>query len=88
MARYFLHLRDSIDELLDPEGVELPDVEALRKCVLETVRDLISGDVRDGVIDLRYRIEAENEAGQVVYVLHFRHAFTIIPEPGGGATPA
>ena len=83
VPRYFLHLRDSIDELLDPEGIELPDMDALKKCVMETVRDLIVGDVRDGIIDFRYRIDAENDAGQVVYSLPFKHALNIIPEVGG-----
>jgi hypothetical protein len=41
---------------------------------------MIAGDVRDGIIDFRYRIDAEDEAGAIVYSLPFRHAFTIIPE--------
>jgi hypothetical protein len=28
MARYFLHLKDSIDEVLDPEGTEM----LLKRC--------------------------------------------------------
>jgi hypothetical protein len=80
MARYYLHLRDSSDELLDPEGLELADLDAVRKAVLLAVRDMIAGDVRGGIIDFRYRIDAEDEAGAIVYSLPFRHAFTIIPE--------
>jgi hypothetical protein len=80
MARYYFHLRDSSDELLDPEGTEHADLDAVRKAVLLTARDMIAGDVRDGIIDFRYRIDAEDEAGAIVYSLPFRHAFTIIPE--------
>ena len=80
MARYYFHLRDSSDELLDPEGTELADLDAVRKSVLLTARDMIAGDVRDGIIDFRYRIDAEDETGAIVYSLPFRHAFTIIPE--------
>ena len=80
MALYFMHLRDGTDELLDPDGREFPDVESLKKAVLFSVRDLIAGDVRDGVVDLRYRIDAEDEGGTIVYTLAFRHAFNIIPE--------
>jgi hypothetical protein len=80
MARYYFHLRDSSDELLDPEGTEHADLDAVRKAVLLTARDMIAGDVRDGIIDFRYRIDAEDEAGALVYSLPFRHAFTIIPE--------
>ena len=80
MARYFLHLRDSSDETLDPEGSEFADMESLRAAVMRNARDVIAGDVRNGVVDLRYRIDAENDTGQVVYSLAFKHAFNIIPE--------
>jgi hypothetical protein len=80
MTRYFLHLRDSVDELLDPEGQEYADLEALKKAVMFGARDLICGDLRNGVIDLRYRIDAENEHGELVYTLPFKHAFSVIPE--------
>jgi hypothetical protein len=32
------------------------------------------------VIDVRYRIDAEDEHGGIVYTLPFKHAFNIIPE--------
>jgi hypothetical protein len=78
MARYFLHLRDGNDEILDPEGSEFADLDALRKAVLVSARDLIAGDVREGVIDFRFRIEAENEAGEVIYSLPFKNAVSVI----------
>jgi hypothetical protein len=81
MARYFLHLRDSSDEVLDPDGFEFEDMDAVRAAVMRNARDTIAGDVRHGVVDFRYRIDAENEAGQVVYSLPFKHAVNIIPEP-------
>jgi hypothetical protein len=80
MARYFMNLRDGTDELLDPEGVEYPSLDAVRNAVLQTVRDLMSGDVRKGVIDFRYRVDAENSDGVVVHSLAFRDAVEIIAE--------
>ena len=80
MPRYFMHLRNSTDELLDPEGVDLVDLEAVRKNVMAAARDIMAGDLRNGVVDLRYRIDAEDEVGEVVYTLAFRHAFSTIPE--------
>jgi hypothetical protein len=79
--RYFLHLRDHVEQLLDPEGVEYSSVEALRKAVLYAARDLMTGDLREGIIDLRYRIDAEDSAGNIIYSLPFQHAVNIIP-PG------
>ena len=80
MSRYFLHLRDGTEELLDPEGTEHATMEALRAFVLTSVRDLIRGDVANGLIDFRFRVDAENEAGTIVYSLPFKHALSIIPE--------
>jgi hypothetical protein len=85
MARYFMHLRDGTEELLDPDGREFPSLAALRDAVLVTARDLLTGDVRDGVLDLRFRIDAEDEAGTIVHTLPFKHAVNIIPE--GSAAP-
>lgn len=80
MTRYFMHLRDGTEQILDPEGLEFPTVEALRKAVLVAARDLMTGDIREGVIDLRFRIDVETESGEMIYTLPFKHAVNIIPE--------
>jgi hypothetical protein len=81
MALYFMHLRDGTEEVLDPEGTEFANMETLRAAVMRNARDTIAGDVQNGLIDFRFRIDAENESGQVVYSLPFKHALSIIPEP-------
>ena len=79
MARFFLHLRDHIDEVLDPDGVELVDMAAVRTTVLANARDVMSGSLTcDGLIDFRYRIDAENTAGEIAYSLAFRDAVQIV----------
>lgn len=80
MAQFFLHLRDSVDELLDPEGQEFADLAALKQAVIFSARDLLAGEMRNGVIDLRYRLDAENIEGEIVYTLPFKQAFSTIPE--------
>ena len=80
MARYYMHLRDGTEQILDPEGLEFPSVESLRKAVLVAARDLMTGDIRDGVLDFRFRIDAEDGSGVIVYSLPFKHAVNIIPE--------
>lgn len=80
MTRYFLHLRDGTDELLDPDGLELSTLEALRKVVLANARDVMAGDVRNGIVDFRFRIDAEDEAGTIIYSLPFQHAVSVIPQ--------
>jgi hypothetical protein len=80
VAKYFMHLRDGVDETLDPDGMEFASLELLRAAVLFAARDLMAGDIRNGVIDLLFRIDAEDEGGAIVYTLPFRHALNIIPE--------
>jgi hypothetical protein len=80
MARYYFHLRDGTDELLDDEGREFDDMEALEKAVLEGARDVMASELRTaGVIDLRHRIDAEDESGTIAHSLPFGQAVTIIP---------
>ena len=79
MPRYFLHLRDHLDELLDPDGKQYADLAALRLAVLANARDCLAGDIRNGIVDLRYRIDAEDAEGNLVYTLPFEHAFSLIP---------
>ena len=77
MARYFLHLRDGSDETLDPEGHELPE-EAIAPTALAAARDCMAGDVKKGRLDLRYRIDVEDEEGRIVHSLPFADAVTIL----------
>lgn len=86
MARYYMHLRDGTEELLDADGRDFATLAALRDAVLFTARDCLVNDVRDGVLDLRFRIDAEDDSGAVVYTLPFNHAVNIIPE--GAGSPA
>ena len=58
----------------------MKSLDSLRKAVLSTVRDLMCGDIVAGVIDLRFRIDAEDANGVIVYTLPFKHAVNIIPD--------
>lgn len=78
MPRYFMHLRDSIDEVLDPEGIEMPP-EAVAGAALLAARDCMAGDVRTGLLDLHYRIDVHAENGEVVHTLPFTDALEIAP---------
>jgi len=75
-----MQLRDGTEQMLDPEGIEYADMDELRKKVLLAVRDLISGDVKGGLIDLRFRIDAEDREGVIVYTLGFAEAVRIVPD--------
>jgi hypothetical protein len=71
-----MNLRNGTDELIDSEGADYESLDALRKSVLATARDLMGHDMAQGLIDLRFRIDAEDTDGVIVYTLHFKHAVT------------
>jgi hypothetical protein len=48
MLLYYLHIRDGTELLLDPEGSNLPNLEAARAEAIEGARQLISEAVRTG----------------------------------------
>jgi hypothetical protein len=77
MARYFLHLKDSVDEVLDPDGTEMP-AEAVPGAALRSARDCIAGDVKEGRIDLHFRIEVLSETGELVHTLRFSDAVEVV----------
>ncbi len=78
MPRYFVHLRDQTDELLDPDGVIMPE-EAVANAALTIARDCMGHDLRSGRLELKYRLDVENEGGEIVHTLQFSDAVTIAP---------
>jgi len=78
VPRYFMHLADGIDVLIDPEGTEMA-FEAVAAKALAAARDCMAGDVHKGVLDLRYRIDVHDENDKVVHSLPFANAVKILP---------
>jgi len=76
MARYFLHLRDGHDELLDPDGIEAAE-DAISGLALQSARDCMARDIESGRLDLHYRIDVHNEAGELVHSVSFKDAVAI-----------
>ena len=77
MPRYFMHLIDGTDVLLDPDGVEMA-IEAVTGTALAQARDCMAGDVKDGRLDLGYQIDVHDEGGVVVHSLAFKDALQIV----------
>ncbi len=78
MALYYFHLRDGEDVLLDPEGLELPDVESIRHSALASARSILSAEVLTGRLPLYMRIDVEDGAGALVHRLPFDEAVAVI----------
>ena len=81
MPLYYFHLRDGEDLLLDPEGSELADFEAVRARALLSARSLMSADILEGRLQLDLRIDVEDAGGRVTYRLPFRDAIEAMPVP-------
>jgi hypothetical protein len=75
---YFMHLRNSTDEVLDQDGILMPE-EAVARATLLAARDCMAHDLRSGRLELEHRIDVENEAGEIVHTLQFADAVTIVP---------
>jgi hypothetical protein len=81
VSRYYFHLRDGHDVLLDPEGQEFPSLPAIEAAALENARDIISHDAREGRIMLAYHLDVEDAAGAIVHRLDFEDAVEVIRGP-------
>ena len=77
MVRYFFHLREPGFYVRDEEGAELADLDAAHAHALENVRDIISMEVRRGVIPLSHVMEIADTAGNVVRTISYVEAVTI-----------
>lgn len=80
MAKYFFHLIDEKEILLDAEGREL-EPEKVPSAALQEAREIISADARSGCIDLNQRIEVKDSSGDVVHGIDFEDAVEIIRGP-------
>jgi hypothetical protein len=78
VPRYFLHLRCGVGAeglVIDEEGDDLPDENALRQHVLETARDLIRLTRLDAVSNWRAcTFEVTDESGRTLLKLPFAEA--------------
>lgn len=52
MPRYYRHIRHCDQLLEDPEGIELPDLDAARSEALDGIRDLLAEAIKHGADDL------------------------------------
>jgi len=75
VARYSMHLRDGTEKLVDRHSREYSSLEALRSAVMIAARELLTHDAGNGMLDFRFRIDAEDEEGAIVHSLQLRNAY-------------
>jgi hypothetical protein len=59
MPIYYLHLRYGADLICDQEGIELADMEAVRRVCIANARGLVASNTQTGTIDLTGSIEED-----------------------------
>jgi hypothetical protein len=74
VARYFFHLCNGGDDLMDPDGREIGNRADVAAVALKEARSCISQDVLEGRIDLHQWIEVHNAAGKIIHRLAFGDA--------------
>ena len=77
MTRYFFHLEDRSGRILDPEGIDLPDVDSAHRHALQAARLIICDEVVQGRVDLRQTIRVEDQNGRRLVDLPFRDVLAI-----------
>lgn len=77
MAKFFFHLRDHRDQVLDPESADCADANVVGTKAPAAARDCISQDATAGAIDMRYRIDVEDTSNRAIHPVEFEDAVTI-----------
>jgi hypothetical protein len=76
MPNYFFHVLNDIDAK-DEEGLELDNLAMAHLKAIESARELASASVRQGRLDLKHRIDVEDEAGEVLVSVTFAEAVEV-----------
>ena len=79
MPRFYMHLRDGKDDVLDEDGVELP-VGAIPNPAIRAARDCLAGDLlTSGRIVLKFWIDVHDREAPFVHSLSFADAVGVVP---------
>lgn len=82
MPQYYFHLRDHEERLVDPEGKVIDNPDDIPRIALSEVRGIMSQDILTAKLDLRQRLEVEDELGKIVHSLRFGDAIRIFDDQG------
>ena len=78
MARYFFNIRDGKTLIEDPDGTDLPNLDAARVEALAAARDILAERLRaDQIVDGQ-RFEIMDEHGTLLDVVKFRDAMRLL----------
>lgn len=76
MPHFRFHVLNDIDAP-DDEGQDLDNLAAANLKAIDYARDLASAAVRQGRLDLKHRIDVEDESGSVLLTVTFADAIDL-----------
>ncbi|HEU4652021.1 MAG TPA: hypothetical protein VFS49_11470 [Croceibacterium sp.] len=76
MPRYFFHLHNDVD-VLDEEGLNLPDLDSARETALVEARNMAAESVKDGHLTLSHYVAVTDENGETLFRTSFQEAVRI-----------
>jgi len=76
MPNFRFHVINDIDAP-DDEGEELFNLAAAHLKAIDYARDLASSSVRQGRLDLKHRIDIEDDAGKILMTVTFGEAIDL-----------
>ena len=74
-----MHICDGHGFIEDEEGRNLADDAEAREEAVAAARDIMSNDLRNGLLDLTSFIEVEDETGKLLFAVTFAEAVTVGP---------
>lgn len=77
MARYFFHERSVGEYHVDEHGIDLPDLEAVRREAIAGARSIIAAAALTGRLSLEVFFEVTDAQGTLVLTLPFSSAVQI-----------
>src|SRR5262245_46883015 len=69
---YFIHIVTDHERIVDPEGADFPDLASARAEAMQSARDLMAAELRDGrPVPFGWRAQVADEDGTVVLTVPF-----------------
>ena len=77
MSLFYFHLHECGDVIADPEGIDLPDLDAVRRKAVKEARQVMSSEVQEGRLCLGCCIVVEDAGRVEILRLPFRDALVV-----------
>jgi hypothetical protein len=77
VPRFYFDLCNGNGFTEDEEGQDLPDVGAARAQAISGARDIMAGEVKQGMLDLSSFIEVKGERRERIFTLGFDEALEL-----------